>query len=127
MSRVDQLRKLANKWNEAWNSHDPAQLAEFFAEGATYYEPHLDGPVDGKAGIGEIARSTWADWPEASFEAVSITIEDPRVVVEWKSSAKHKSGVVLQLEGVDVLAWEGDNIKSAHVYYDVHKRKIALG
>ncbi len=127
MDRTEQLRELASRWNDAWNSRDAEQLAAFFMPEGTYYEPDLDGKVRGADGIQSVASRTWADWPEVTFEAVSITVEDPRVAVEWRSSARHKSGVELQLEGVDVLTWEGDKIASAQVYYDVHQRRLALG
>lgn len=127
MSRTDELRALGARWNEAWNSRDVEQLVAFFAPDATYYEPDLEGPVDGARGIVEIAQRTWRDWPKASFEAVSLTIEDPRVVVEWRSSATHQSGVSLQLEGIDVLEWKGDKLTAARVYYDIHQRQLALG
>ena len=128
MSRSETLQSLTSAWNAAWNSRDPSQLAAFFAAGGTYYEPSLSGgPVNGADGIGAIARQTWADWPEAQFEEVSITAADPRVVLEWRSTATHSSGKVLNLEGVDVLEWSGDKLVAVRVYYDVHCRKVALG
>lgn len=127
MSRNDELRALTTAWNDAWNSKDASTLAAFFADGATYYEPDLAEPQDGASGIGAVAEKTWAEWPTASFEEVSMTVEDPRVVLEWRSTATHKSGKTLNLEGVDVLEWSGDKLSSARVYYDVHARVTALG
>jgi steroid delta-isomerase-like uncharacterized protein len=127
MDRNAQLRQLSDAWNAAWNTKDADKLAAFFAPGATYYEPDLPGVTDGDKGIREAAQKTWSDWPEATFELVSMTVEEPRVVVEWRSTATHRSGKVLRLEGIDVLEWDGDKIKSARVYYDVHARKLALG
>jgi|APSaa5957512535_1039671.scaffolds.fasta_scaffold174381_2 uncharacterized protein (TIGR02246 family) len=127
MSRIDELKALTRAWNDAWNSKDASKLASFFAEGATYYEPDFAEPKDGASGIAAVAEKTWADWPEASFEEVSVTVEDPRVVLEWRSSATHKSGTTLNLEGVDVLTWKGDTLTMARAYYDVHARKSALG
>ena len=127
MSRNDELKALTTSWNDAWNSKDASALASFFAEGATYYEPDFTEPQDGASGIAAVAEKTWADWPEASFEQVSMTVEDPRVVLEWRSTATHRSGTILNLEGVDVLTWSGDKLASARAYYDVHARKSALG
>ena len=126
MSRDDELRTLTSRWNDAWNSRDAGQLAVFFSTGATYYEPEFAAPRDGATAVAEAARQTWAEWPEASFEAVSVTVDAPRVVLEWRSSATHSSGRTLNLEGVDVLEWEGDRLTAARVYYDVHARVVAL-
>ena len=128
MSRKQELEALTTRWNEAWNSRDPEKLAAFFAADATYYEPNLpSGPVDGKAGIRAAARETWDSWPGARFEIVSMTVDDPRVALEWRSTATHKSGAVVELQGVDVLEWRGDRLTAARVYYDEHSRKVALG
>ena len=127
MGRSDDLRKLSTAWNDAWNSRQVEQLASFFAETGTYYEPDLPAPVPGRAGIGDIAAKTWSDWPDVTFDIVSVVIEESRVALEWHSSAKHKSGAEVQLEGVDMLTWDGDKLSEARVYYDVHSRKSALG
>lgn len=127
MGRTEELQELTTRWNAAWNSRDVSQLAGFFTAGGTYYEPDLEAAVDGASGIGAIAEKTWNDWPAATFEAVSVTISSPRVVLEWRSTAAHSSGKVLNLEGVDVLEWDGDKITAARVYYDIHYRNAELG
>ena len=127
MSRRDELERLTTAWNDAWNSGDASLLADFFSPEGTYYEPDLEAAVPGAEGIATVAERTWKDWPKASFEEVSKTIEEPRVVLEWRSTATHQSGKVVNLEGVDVLEWSGDKLSSARVYYDIHARKAALG
>ncbi len=127
MSRNDEWRTLTAAGNDAWHSKDAGKLAAFFADGATYYEPDFSEPQNGASGIAAVAEKTWAEWPEATFEEVSMTVEDPRVVLEWRSTATHKSGKILNLEGVDVLTWSGDKLAAARAHYDVHARKSALG
>jgi ketosteroid isomerase-like protein len=128
MTRIAELRELAAAWNAAWNGRDPDTLAAFFTEDATYYEPGLEsGPVLAHAGIKGAASKTWQDWPGATFQTVSLTIEGSRVALEWRSSATHRSGAEVTLEGVDILEWDGDKVTSARVYYDEHSRKLALG
>jgi ketosteroid isomerase-like protein len=125
---MSDTRALTNAWNDAWNSREADKLADFFAEGSTYYEPGLGSdPIDGAAGIREAAEKTWQEWPEATFEAVSITVEGTRTVIEWRSNATHRSGAAVRLEGVDVLEWDGDKLESARVYYDEHSRRQQVG
>lgn len=118
MTRADQLRRLALAWNEAWNSRDVGQLVRFFATKSTFYEPNLSGPVTGPDGIRASAVTTWSEWPRCVFDALSITIEDPRVVIEWRTIAPHKSGLEHLLEGVDILEFAGEQITSCRIYYD---------
>lgn len=123
MSRADELRRLALAWNEAWNSRDPAQLARFFAPDGTFAEPNLPAPVPGAEGIAASATRTWSEWPHAVFETVSITVEEPRVVLEWRTSRRHKTGLAHVLEGVDILEFDRDRIVSCRSYYDTRTRK----
>ena len=128
MTRYDEIQALTDAWNNAWNSRNPDELASFFAADSTYYEPDLSsGPVSGPSGVAEAAKKTWADWPNAQFTIVSMTIEDSRVVLEWRSTATHRTGKSVNLEGVDILDWQDSKIASARVYYDEHSRKRQLG
>jgi len=116
--RTDQLRRLGLAWNEAWNSRDVSRLTRFFAPRSTFYEPSLAGPMPGAEGVTASAEKTWADWPRAVFAAITITVEEPRVVIEWRTSAAHRTGLQHLLEGVDILELEGDLVASCRVYYD---------
>ena len=116
--RTDQLRRLGLAWNEAWNSRDVSRLTRFFAPRSTFYEPSLAGPMPGAEGVTASAEKTWADWPRAVFAAVTITVEEPRVIIEWRTSAAHRTGLQHLLEGVDILELDGDLVASCRVYYD---------
>ncbi len=116
--RTDQLRRLGLSWNEAWNSRDVSRLTRFFAPRSTFYEPSISGPMPGVDGVTASAEKTWADWPRAVFSAVTITVEEPRVIIEWRTSAAHRSGLQHLLEGVDILEVDGDLVTSCRVYYD---------
>jgi hypothetical protein len=116
--RTDQLRRLGLAWNEAWNSRDVSRLTRFFAPRSTFYEPSLSGPMPGTEGVSASAEKTWGDWPRAVFEPITITVEDPRVIVEWRTSAAHRTGLQHLLEGVDILEVDGDLVTACRVYYD---------
>ena len=116
--RTEELRRLGVAWNEAWNSRDVSRLTCFFAPRSTFYEPSLAGPMPGAEGIAASAEKTWADWPRAVFSPVTITVEDPRVIIEWRTSAAHRTGLQHLLEGVDILELDGDLVTACRVYYD---------
>jgi hypothetical protein len=124
MTRADDLRQLALAWNEAWNSRDVSRLTRFFASRSTFYEPSLSGPMGGVDGVSASAAKTWADWPRAVFDTVSVTVEEPRVIIEWRTSAAHKSGLEHLLEGVDILELDDDElIVACRIYYDMRVEK----
>ncbi len=124
MARADELRRLGLAWNEAWNSRDPSRLAAFFAAHGSFQEPQLTVPTGGAEGVRASATRTWSEWPGAVFEAVSVTVDEPRVVVEWRTSATHRTGLQHVLEGVDILEFEDDLIVSCRTYYDTRTRKV---
>lgn len=116
--RTDQLRRLGLSWNEAWNSRDVSRLTGFFAPRSTFYEPSLAGPMPGPEGVAASAEKTWSDWPRAVFQPITITVEEPRVIIEWRTSAAHRTGLQHLLEGVDILELDGDLVTACRVYYD---------
>lgn len=123
MNRHDEIRALTLSWQEAWNSRDPERLAALFDDDGTYYDPELpSGPVPGQAGIRQNAEATFRDWPAALFEVVSLIVQEPLAALEWRSTATHRSGQVLTLEGVDLLEWRGHRLAAVRSYYDVHQR-----
>jgi uncharacterized protein (TIGR02246 family) len=128
MDRDEELRLLTVQWNDAWNSRDSSKLVDLFSDSGTYYEPALGSdPVPGRAGIVDAAKKTWADWPKAKFEAQTIIVDPPRVVLEWSSTAEHKSGKQVRLQGVDLLEWDGKKVAACRCYFDVHSRNQQLG
>jgi hypothetical protein len=119
MVRIEELRRLGLAWSDAWNSRDATQLARFFAPTSTFYEPSLEAPMSGPEGVAASAAKTWSEWPRAVFETVSITVEESRVVVEWRTRATHKSGLAHVLEGVDILEFDGDLVVAVRSYHDM--------
>lgn len=121
-SDTDELRRIGQAWNEAWNSRDPSRLASFFAPGSTFSDPSLAGPMDGPEGITAAAIRTWSEWPHAVFDVISITSQDRRVVIEWRTTEANRSGLEHVLEGVDVLEIEDGRVAACRSYHDTRTR-----
>ena len=122
MSSIDELRRLGQAWNQAWNSRDPSTLVAFFAPGSTFSDPTLAGPMDGAEGITAAATRTWSEWPHAVFEVISVTVEPPRVVIEWRTTEAHRSGLEHVLEGVDILEVVDGRVAACRSYHDTRTR-----
>jgi ketosteroid isomerase-like protein len=126
MPTIDELRRLGQAWNQAWNSRDPSALVAFFAPGSTFSDPTLAGPMDGADGITAAATRTWSEWPHAVFDVISITVEAPagasRVVVEWRTTEAHRSGLEHVLEGVDILEVVDGRVAACRSYHDTRTR-----
>jgi SnoaL-like polyketide cyclase len=61
--RSDKLTEFANRYAEAWCSHNPERVAAFFAENGSL-KVNDDAPGIGKAAIAEIAQGFMRDFPD---------------------------------------------------------------
>jgi len=59
----DDLTEFARRYAEAWCSHNPERVAEFFAETASL-KVNDDAPAIGRIAIAEIARGFMRDFPD---------------------------------------------------------------
>ena len=56
---------------QAWNAHDPEEVAAAFADGGTYTDPTVTGPPLTGSAVAEHARALFAGFPDLSFEILS--------------------------------------------------------
>src|SRR5438067_1347599 len=110
----------AQRYFEAWNRRDPDAIVAVFAEGGTYSDPTSGGELTGPA-IGAYAAGLFAAFPDLSFDLISVAATSDRDVVgEWvmrgtntgSFSGLPPTGLGVALPGVDLVAVDGDTIRS---------------
>ena len=126
---------IAQRYFDAWNRHDAAGIIATFADGGTYTDPSIPGPLTGAA-IGAYAEGLWAAFPDLSFEIVSVT-ESPSglVCAEWQMKGTNTgsmnglppTGGSVTLLGADFIFVDGDAIRSVQGYFDTAAVPRALG
>lgn len=85
---ADSAQSIVDAYLEAWNAHDSAKAASYFADNVTYYDASVGKPVEGR----EAARMTVIDtFLKAVPDAVwtvrgSPVVQDGRVAFEWEFS-----------------------------------------
>ncbi len=111
----------------AWNSHDPAQVAAFFAPDATYDDRGAAEIAHGREGIRAHAARVMSAFPDLEFEVVRAAHGDDITAGEWKARMTHRgilsglapTGRVVESAGVDVATLGGDGLITQLVsYYD---------
>jgi steroid delta-isomerase-like uncharacterized protein len=112
---------------DAWNSHNPDRVADFFAlEGV--YDDHGAGVVaHGRAEIRDHIASVMAAFPDLEFELVRAMHGDESIGGEWAATMTHAgeldglrpTGRRIQSAGID-LAMIDEAGKVGHLvsYYD---------
>jgi steroid delta-isomerase-like uncharacterized protein len=117
---------MAQAYMQAWNDHDGAAVVATFADGGTYVDPTLPGPVGGQA-LADYVAGLAAAFPDLSFEVGQLTAEDDRVVVPWRMHGTNTgplpgvpepTGGTCDLPGVDVITVGSGGLMSVVGYFD---------
>ena len=113
----------------AWNAHDSAAAAEFFAEDVVYYDASVGTPLTGK----EAAKSGVIDnfltaAPDASWKMRGEpVVEGDRVSFEWEFSGTNTgpwgdgtaaTGKPFAFTGASMFTVKDGKITSQSDYYD---------
>ena len=123
------LRAVIDRYNEAWNRHDPDAIVAMHAPDMVF-ENHTAGErAEGEEVRAHIA-AIFAAWPDIEFSTRRLYVRDDLVVQEWTASATHNremrrgdlvapaSGKRLEWNGMDVIPFENGLVKRKDVYSD---------
>lgn len=120
-------KNLAQRYLEAWNSHDPDRVLSFFANGATYIDSGLHSQVSGSR-VGDHVERILDICPDASFELLDGgSVGNGRAVIQWRARGDNLSSWCPQvglpsldtLCGLDYITYERGKLISTHVYFDL--------
>ncbi len=111
-------RMAVDRFNEAFNRHDPDALALLLTDDTVFEDtsPAPDGRrIEGKAAV----VAFWRDWfprnPDARFEAEEIIVSGDRAVVRWVYR-KIRNGQPWHLRGVDVFTVRDGKVAAKLAY-----------
>lgn len=122
MSSMEQ----AQRYFDAWNSHDAAAIVATFAPGGTYVDPTTPGPLTGEA-IGHYAAGLWSAFPDLQFEIVSTApAGEGKVAAQWIMRGTNHgsmfglppSGKCVELAGADFVVVEDAGLRAVTGYFD---------
>ena len=116
----------ALRYFAAWNARDPEGIVALFAEGGTYSDPTTGGELTGEA-IRAYAAGLFESFPDLSFDILSASATGEGTAVgEWLMrgtntgpfSGLPPTGLSVALPGVDVIAVDGERIRSVRGFFD---------
>lgn len=126
---------VADRYFDAWNRRDPEAIAAVFAEGGTYTDPIVPDGLAPAATAG-YAGGLFAAFPDLAFEIESSgTRPDGSVAAQWIMTGTNNgpfqglppSGRAVRLPGADVIAVDGDRVRSVVGYFDTAVLPRQLG
>ncbi|WP_261841171.1 helix-turn-helix domain-containing protein [Aliamphritea ceti] len=118
---------LANRYLQAWNSHDPDRVLSFFNKDATYVDSGLLQQVQGQM-VGDYVEKIILLCPDVSFELLDGGITgNGRAAIQWRATGKELNRLCPQIDagsidticGLDYIVHDHGQLLSTHVYFDL--------
>jgi hypothetical protein len=118
-------------WARVWNTHDGPGMAALFHDHGSYTDPFA-GTIPTSKIPTMIARIAEI-FPDFRFDlagpVVDATVKERRTLaLQWRMAGTHvRTGHVIDLPGVDFLAFDGPLIAKADTYFDFITLKAQSG
>ena len=128
------MKDFGKEWLDAWNSHNPANVAAVLADGGLFNDPILKHDADARMSAGYAAALIRA-FPDLHFDMVSTTKNAEREVVEWVSRGTNTGPLLstpptqarCEFPGVSVIKIRDERIAHVFDYWDAKQLLDQLG
>jgi steroid delta-isomerase-like uncharacterized protein len=128
----ERARQWAQKFIDAWNSHDPERLLALASDDVVWEDPFIPGgALHGKEALREWLASLWRATPDLHFEVVGqpfISLDGKQLAAAWKGSGRFTGQLdppgfaptngIIEMTGVDIHEFEGELLKKVHTETD---------
>jgi steroid delta-isomerase-like uncharacterized protein len=148
MLRADTARMLdrdfvedwARRYLDAWNAHDPDEVASLCTEDVVWTDPSLAAPAHGHAGVSAFVKATARTFPDFHVEESEpplLSATEPRALSryhmsatmlgDWKASDFAATGAHISVVGVDEWTFRDELMCRYASYYDTLDMARQLG
>lgn len=123
-SSTEAVRRVIERYNEAWNAQDLDTIMSLHAPGMVF-ENHTAGErAEGEEVRAHIA-SIFANWPDMRFRARRLYVTGDLAVCEWTATASRAgTGEVIEWDGIDVFPFEDGLIARKDVYSASQRARV---
>jgi steroid delta-isomerase-like uncharacterized protein len=122
---------LAQKWVDAWNSHDASAVAVLFTRDALYEDVPFGVVNRGPDQIRAFAQFFFTVVPDLHVNLVNSSLKDGHGTIEWVFSGTDQgvygTGKTFAVRGVTVLDVRGAKISRNSDYFDLATMLRQLG
>ncbi|ANS31120.1 hypothetical protein WSS_A35808 [Rhodococcus opacus M213] len=132
--------EFAERWGNAWNAHDPAQVLELLTDDIVYDDSAWPKTMRGKADVREFLDHGWRAFPDLTFELIAgphIAGDGPRAAYWWKATATHQgpidppgipaTGKHIDFDGVDIHEYRDGKIAKLRIIVNMNDIATQLG
>jgi steroid delta-isomerase-like uncharacterized protein len=137
---LDSIRQFAERYLDAWNSHDASKMAPLVTDDVVWSDPALPEPARGVAAVQEFMRFSWRAFPDLRFEEPDrphMTVSGTQVAWAWRMHGTMSgpieppgfapTGRSMHVDGVDLWVMREDRIAVYRAFYDLNDLSVQLG
>jgi steroid delta-isomerase-like uncharacterized protein len=124
--------EFAERWEAAWNSHQPDRLLELMTEDVVYDDSGWPTTMRGHADVREFVESAWRAMPDLEFRMVDgpfFADGEPKVAFYWKGEGTFTgpldppglapTGTRLEFEGFDLHEYRDGRVCRLRITFDM--------
>lgn len=116
-SKGSKVRAFVNALRELEEERNAEPLAALFADDATLFNPHIRR-LNGTQNVQHFWKTYRLTFGTVHSEFRHVLETDECAMLEWKSTGTGPTGRAFRYDGVSVLEFEGDRIKTFRTYFD---------
>jgi steroid delta-isomerase-like uncharacterized protein len=126
------VEEFAERWEAAWNSHDPERLLELMTDDIVYDDSAWPRTMRGHDAVREFLESAWRAFPDLRFEITDrpyLVSQEPKAAFQWKGSATHTgpidppgfapTGKRIEFEGADFHEYRDGRVCRLRIVFDM--------
>ena len=129
--RGGQHGNLAQRWADAWNSHDPDAVAALFTRDALFEDVPFGVIAHGTEEIRAVAGFFFTVVPDLHISVVNSSVNGGRAMIEWVFSGTDQgvygTGKTFAVRGATVLELRGNRTSRESDYFDLATLLRQLG
>ena len=119
---------LIQRYTNAWASHDPDAIVALHTEDTRFHAHIGQEPAVGKTAVRQAFAELFAQFPDLTFEQVSLKTTADFWAVEWKMSGTLAgTDHTFEVDLVDLITVEDGLVKSKDSYIDAVSMQAQLG
>jgi steroid delta-isomerase-like uncharacterized protein len=132
-------REFAERYVEAWNSHDADRIEPLVIRDVVWLDPALPEPARGVDEVKDLMRSAWVAFPDLRFTPGPLWLDphEDSMCWAWRMEGTHDgpldppgfapTGRRIDVDGIDVWDFEDGRIRRYRAYYDLADVARQLG
>jgi steroid delta-isomerase-like uncharacterized protein len=134
------VEDFAERWLEAWNSHDPEKLLALMTDDIVYDDSAWPKTMHGHGDVRAFLEHTWRAFPDLRFEPVGpplVAAAEPKAAIYWRGFGTHTgpidppglapTGRRMEIEGGDFQEYRDGKVARLQIVFDMARAMRQLG